>query len=50
MKNEYEILSSSCQRFYAIDFFLLKRYSVRTINIMEPPALLPTESLHPKQK
>lgn len=24
MKNEYEILSSSCQRFYAIDFFLLK--------------------------
>lgn len=36
MKNEYEILSSSCQRFYAIDFFLLKRYSVRTINIMEP--------------
>lgn len=23
-ENEYEILSSSCQRFYAIDFFLLK--------------------------
>ena len=36
MKNEYGILSFSCQRFYAIDFFLLKRYSVRTINIMEP--------------